>query len=377
MVHRPLLLFLTFVTSLVYGQSPLQEKIDPIIRPLMEEYGIPGMIVGITVDGKHQFYTYGVASKETGQPVSPKTLFEVGSISKTFTATLAAFAETTNHLRLTDPVSKYLPALKGTAFDQISLLQAGTHTTGGLPLQVPDEVRDETQLTEYLRNWKPAHTPGTFRSYSNPGTGVFGRAAAAALKLPFDDAMEKKLLPQLGMRHTYVRVPETEMEKYAQGYNSKNEPVRVNPGPFASEAYGIKTDAEDLLRYVDIQLFVTPVNAKLTRAITNTHVGYVSLGGMTQDLMWEQYAWPADLPTLLAGNSPTVALEQHPVTQQNPPIAPGPNVWINKTGSTNGFGGYVVFIPALKTGVVILANKSYPNQARVAAAHAIFAQLNR
>lgn len=376
MLRRCLTFVLTFQACLVLAQNTLQEKIDPVIRPILEQYQIPGMIIGITVNGKHQFFIYGVASRETRQPITPKTLFEVGSISKTFTATLVAFAEATNHLSIADPVSKYLPALKGSAFDQVMVLNAGTHTTGGLPQQVPAEVRDETQLMEYLKNWKPDHAPGTYRTYSNPGTGVFGRAAAASLKLPFDDAMEKKLLPQLGLRHTYLHVPETEISLYAQGYNAKDEPVRVNPGPFASEAYGIKTDAEDLLRYLDIQLAVTPVNAKLAKAISQTHIGYFSSGGMTQDLMWEQYAWPADLATLQAGSAPTMGLDPHPVTKQHPPIAPGPDFWINKTGSTNGFGGYVVFVPALKTGLVLLANKSYPNQVRVAAAHAIFALLN-
>ncbi len=64
-----------------------QKDVDDIIKPLMEQKQIPGMSVAISVDGKHYIYHYGVQSKQSLVPVSDKTLFEIGSLSKTFTAT--------------------------------------------------------------------------------------------------------------------------------------------------------------------------------------------------------------------------------------------------------------------------------------------------
>lgn len=82
----------------------------------MAEYGIPGAVIGITIEGKQYFYQYGVSSKTTGQSVTEHTLFEIGSISKTFTATLANYAQIEGKLSLTDMTSDYVPALKRQPF---------------------------------------------------------------------------------------------------------------------------------------------------------------------------------------------------------------------------------------------------------------------
>jgi beta-lactamase class C len=96
---------------------------------------------------------------------------------------------------------------------------------------------------------------------------------------------------------------------------------------------------------------------------------------MTQDLIWEQYRYPVDLEDVLAGNSSKVSNEANPVVRIDPPSPPQDDVLINKTGSTNGFGAYVVFVPGKRIGVVLLANKNYPIDARVTAAYEILTRL--
>jgi beta-lactamase class C len=123
------------------------------IPPVMERYGgIPGMAVGIVTADRTVVYNRGVASKATGQAVTGDTLFEIGSVSKTFTATLASFAQVSGKLSLSDEASQYFPALHGSAFDRVSLLNLGTHTPGGLPLQVPDSITDSAQLMAYFHS---------------------------------------------------------------------------------------------------------------------------------------------------------------------------------------------------------------------------------
>jgi len=84
-------------------------------------------------------------------------------------------------------------------------------------------------------------------------------------------------------------------------------------------------------------------------------------------------AWPASLDVLLAGNSTAMALQAHAVTRPAPP--PQGDILVNKTGSTNGFGAYAAFVPARRIGVVLLANRNYPNAERVRAAYAILQAL--
>ena len=115
---------------------------------------------------------------------------------------------------------------------------------------------------------------------------------------------------------------------------------------------------------------------KLQRAIVDTHTGYYQTGDMTQDLIWEQYSYPVTLDRLLAGNSDKMIFEANPAAKLDPPLQPQDATLINKTGSTNGFGTYVAFVPAKKLGIVLLGNKSYPIAARVTAAYAILTQLD-
>jgi beta-lactamase class C len=131
-----------------------------------------------------------------------------------------------------------------------------------------------------------------------------------------------------------------------------------------------------MLRFVEANLGLIPFDENLQGAITATHIGYYGVGSMTQDLIWEQYRYPVDLADLLAGNSPKVSYEANPVVRIDPPSPPQDDVLINKTGSTNGFGTYVAFVPGKKIGIVLLANKNYPIDARVTAAYEILTGLN-
>jgi CubicO group peptidase (beta-lactamase class C family) len=330
-----------------------------------------GMAVAVLKDGKAHYFNYGVANRESGAGVSEQTLFEIGSVSKTLTATLGAYAVVKGAMQLDDKASRHAPWLKGSAFDSITMGELATYSAGGLPLQFPEEVDSSEKMRAYYRQWAPVYSPGSHRQYSNPSIGLFGHLAASSLKQPFAPLMEQTLLPGLGMHHTYVNVPKQAMASYAYGYSKEDKPIRVNPGMLADEAYGIKTSSADLLRFVKANIGGVDDKA-LQQAISLTHQGHYSVGGMTQGLGWESYAYPVTEQTLLAGNSAKVILEANPTAA---PRESGSQVLFNKTGSTNGFGAYVAFVPARGIGIVMLANRNYPNEARIKAAHAILAQL--
>ncbi|QXC06697.1 MULTISPECIES: AQU family class C beta-lactamase [Aeromonas] len=352
--------------------DPLVGVVDEVIRPLVKEHRIPGMAVAVFKEGQPHYFNYGVAELATGKKVSEQTLFEIGSVSKTYTATLGAYAVVKGSIGLDDKVSRHAPWLKGSAFDGITMAELATYSAGGLPLQFPDEVESLEQMQAYYRQWTPAYQPGSHRQYSNPSIGLFGYLAASSLQQPFAQLMEQTLLPGLGLHHTYINVPKQAMANYAYGYSKEDKPIRVTPGVLADEAYGIKTSSADLLAFVKAN--INGVDDKgLQQAIALTHQGRYSVGEMTQGLGWESYPYPVSEQTLLAGNSVQVIMKANPTTAA--PKEMGSQRLFNKTGSTNGFGAYVAFVPAKGVGIVMLANRNYPIQERVKAAHSILSKL--
>ncbi|MFL6545951.1 MAG: class C beta-lactamase, partial [Candidatus Udaeobacter sp.] len=321
----------------------IESAVGAAIRPVMAKYNIPGMAVSVTVADRLYVYSYGVASIETRKPVTRDTLFEIGSITKTFTATLACYAQVCGYLSLSDTTSKYLPSLQDTKFGEVSLLNLGTHTPGGLPLQVPDKIGNNDQLMQYFKDWRPTYQPGTYRTYANPDIGILGLITAKSMGEDFAGLMDHRLFPALGLNSTYINIPEAKMADYAQGYMKEGTPIRMASGVLSSETYGVRTTAAELIRFVQANINPVGLDEKLQRAITATHTGYFKAGPMTQDLIWEQYPFPVALKTLLEGNSPEMIFNATPVTRLNPPEQPHDDVWINKTGSTNGFGAYVAF----------------------------------
>lgn len=360
----------------VPSRNEVRRVVDGAILPLMKKNGIPGMAIALVVAGRPYVFDYGVASLATRNPVTADTLFELGSVSKTFTATLAALADAQGLLSLSDTVGEFLPPLHGHPFGKVTLLELGTHTPGGVPLQVPEEIQDETGLMRYLETWHATHPPGTERTYSNIGIGLLGLIVAGRERKPFADLMRQQVLDPLGMHHTWYHVPASDMAYYAQGYTAGGAPIRVAPGVLDEEAYGIKTTAGDMLRFLEANMGMLKPDAPFERAIAIAQTGYFKAGPLVQDLIWEQYPYPVPLKTLQEGNSPGMIFDAVPATRLAPPTPPKGNVWIDKTGSTNGFSAYVALIPGKRLGIVILANKSYPIEDRVAAAYRILAALD-
>ncbi|HEJ4936786.1 TPA: PDC family class C beta-lactamase [Pseudomonas aeruginosa] len=373
------LLFAT--TPAIAGEAPadrLKALVDAAVQPVMKANDIPGLAVAISLKGEPHYFSYGLASKEDGRQVTPETLFEIGSVSKTFTATLAGYALAQDKMRLDDRASQHWPALQGSRFDGISLLDLATYTAGGLPLQFPDSVqKDQAQIRDYYRQWQPTYAPGSQRRYSNPSIGLFGYLAARSLGQPFERLMEQQVFPALGLEQTHLDVPEAALAQYAQGYGKDDRPLRVGPGPLDAEGYGVKTSAADLLRFVDANLHPERLDRPWAQALDATHRGYYKVGDMTQGLGWEAYDWPISLKRLQAGNSTPMALQPHRIARLPAPQALEGQRLLNKTGSTNGFGASVAFVPGRDLGLVILANRNYPNAERVKIAYAILSGLEQ
>jgi beta-lactamase class C len=365
---------------LVTGPSDSAEDIravvDASVKPVMAEYGIPGMSVGILVNGKKHVFHYGVTSRQTKEPVTDQTIFEIGSLSKPFTGTLGAVLQAEGLVNLSASAESVMGEFAGSSIGSASLLQLATYTAGGLPLQFPDGV-DAANFVEWYREVKPGAALGSSRLYSNPSIGLFGHLSAKAAGGSFEQLLHEKVLKPLALSSTFLTVPSERTPDYAQGYTRDDKPVRVNPGLFDDEAYGVKITASDFLRFVEASVSTGTGNPQLDQGLRAARSGFYSVRAMHQGLGWELYPAPARRADLLQGADPKFVLEPNVVEAVDASVVdPSLVGTVSKTGSTAGFGAYALFSPERKVAIVMLANRFWSNPARITVAHAILSELD-
>jgi len=352
-------------------EAQVAQVVNPTITALMKAQAIPGMAVAVVYQGKPYFFTWGQADVAGNRPVTRQTLFELGSVSKTFTGVLGGDAVARGEIALSDPASKYWTALSGKQWEGITLLHLATYTAGGLPLQVPDSVTDAAALEKYYQSWQPEWAPGTKRLYANASIGLFGALAVKPSKMNFEQALTRRVLKPLNLNHTWVTVPASEQANYAWGYRD-GKAVHVSPGMLDAEAYGVKTSIVDMAGWLQANLQPENIqNATLKKGMAIAQSRYWQVGEMYQGLGWEMLNWPVTSRTLEQGADNKYALAARDVTAITPAQPPVKASWVHKTGATGGFGSYIAFIPEKHLGIVMLANKNYPNPERVKAAYQI------
>jgi len=216
--------------------QPLFARLDEYIARHMRETGAPGLTLALANrDGLIRASTYGFADTKTKSRVVPETMFEIGSISKSFVALAVLQLRDEGKLDLNKPVVEYLPWLKiDSKFAPITTNHLLSHTAG-LPAA-------PVLLDALLRGLWTAYEPGKRFLYSNTGYTILGFLIEALDKRPFADAMRARMLVPLGMTASVPIIGNEVRGQMAIGYRPFNE-GRPFPsdGPLA-EAPWIEVD---------------------------------------------------------------------------------------------------------------------------------------
>ena len=171
--------------------------------------------------------------------MTPETLFEIGSVSKTFTATLAGYARPEDKMRLDDRASQHWPAPAGQPLRRLSLLDLATYTAGGLPLQFPDSVqKDQAQIRDYYRQWQPTYAPGGQRLIPTRASACSAISPRAAWASRSNDSWSSKCSRHWASNRPTSTCPEARWRSAAQGYGKDDRPLRVGPARWMPKATG-------------------------------------------------------------------------------------------------------------------------------------------
>lgn len=200
------------------------------------------------------------------RPLSARSGFEIGSITKVFTAILLAEMVRTGEVRYEDPVSRYLPdgvRVPSRNGRQITLLDLATHRSGLPPM--PDNIRpaDRTnyladysveQMYEFLSRTRLLSDPGSDYRYSNYGFGLLGHVLARAANKPYGQLVRERVLAPLGLRDTDIRLPGDRDRLMTRGHNHAGVVVPYWDLPTLSGAGELETDLHDMMRFLAANL---------------------------------------------------------------------------------------------------------------------------
>ena len=197
--------------------QPVFARLDEYIARHMRETGAPGMMLSLANrDGLIRASTYGFADKKAGLKVENETMFEIGSVSKSFVGLALVQLQEEGKLDFNKPVAQYLPWLKiNSKFDAITTHHLLSHTAGlpGAPLL----------LDALLGELWTAYEPGKRFLYSNTGYNILGFLIEALDKRPFAEAMRERLLAPMGMTASSSTITNSLRKHMAVGYEPLNE----------------------------------------------------------------------------------------------------------------------------------------------------------
>jgi CubicO group peptidase (beta-lactamase class C family) len=319
--------------------SAFDLKIDSVVINFMSNPDNCGLSIAVYSDKQIRYYNYGDVKRGVNQLPSKNTIYEIGSVSKTFTGILFAQAINDKKLGMNDPVKKHLGngydnlAYKGKDIELVHLVNHSGRihripfnlmAQPGYDQGNPYKNYSKEMVLDYMKLMTPDTFPGVKNEYSNLGMGLLGIIEEKVYGKTYEELITEFICKPAGMTSTKLVLNEEENKRFATGYDmSGKEASHWDLGALAG-AGGIRSTPEDMIHYAKANLEETIPAFKLSHLTTfNNGRDQVAMG-------WH-------IVITKKGNE---------------------MIWHN--GRTGGFSSFCAFIKSKEVAVVVLSNSGNP-----------------
>ena len=326
----------------------LHGAVSQQIQPLIDAQVVPGCVVGVWRDGTPRFFGFGGTNADGSGPVpDERTLYEIGSITKVFTAVLLAEMAQRGEVSLDAPIANCYPMdrqVPQTDEDPIVLWHLAAHASGlpGMPTNMPAaDVRDPYAgytldlMYDFLDDVRPPRAPEIAYEYSNLGSGLLGRLLEVCGGAPWHELLAARIFEASGMSDSVVLVDEATEARVARPSAEGLSASRWGGSDALAPCGAVVSSAADVLRFAAENIEPSEPDSTFARGLAASHEPRFTdpETGQVVALGWH-----------LAGD--------------------GVTLWHN--GSTGGYSSMLLVNKPARAAVVVLANGAAPSETTVA-----------
>jgi len=249
-------------------------EVEDIIKKHVKKFKISGISVGLISENDTRVFNYGEIKKDSGIEPTSDTLYEIGSMTKTFTTILAAQLQQEGLFSLNDPITNFLPEFKNSEFDRkkVTLFHLLTHTSGisefsiimflpqifSIILTGKSRIAEYEYSTEnfldYVFKLKLKNSPGNTFRYSNIGLGLVGKIFERITDNSYEELVKNRICNVLDMKDTGINVFETHKDKLATGYSFRNKQADYWNMPAIEGAGSLRSTTSDIMKFLKANL---------------------------------------------------------------------------------------------------------------------------
>ncbi len=327
-------------------ETELASSVAAQVQPYIDNKIVMGIAVGIVKGDDVHYYGFGKFSEKDPRKPDEHTLFEIGSITKTFTGTLLGEAVAREEVRLDQPLQELLPEdvkLTEKLRDALQLKHLATHTSSlpRLPSNMPygdpeNPYADYTEqrLWNFLKTYEPKDAPGTKMEYSNLGAGLLGHVLAKHANTDYASLLADRLTKPLEMNETAITLSAEQQQRLAPPHNVDGAPAKNWDLAVLAGAGAIRSTTSDMVKYV--KAYLKPPASPLGKGI---------------ELAWRKQQDPISKDDFALGLAWHLARD-------------GATRW--HSGQTGGYHADVFIIRGVNIGVVVLGNTATGETSRLA-----------